>query len=87
MARARLAPDGSFGSRKNDPAPVLPAAAFCLGASRMAAYNDEMRKALIDKIFFLDKVQDATVFADFGCADGIPPFIQRFINRKKLLPS
>ncbi|HUT33358.1 MAG TPA: hypothetical protein VNE39_07775 [Planctomycetota bacterium] len=41
---ARLAPDGSFRRRRSDPAPVLPAAAFCLGASRVAAYSDEMRK-------------------------------------------
>ncbi|MBM4037200.1 MAG: hypothetical protein FJ290_01690 [Planctomycetes bacterium] len=41
---ARLAPDGSFRRRKSDPAPVLPATAFCLGASRVAAYTDEMRK-------------------------------------------
>lgn len=32
-------------------------------------YNDRMRKSLMDKIFFVDKV-DATVFVDFGCADG-----------------
>jgi hypothetical protein len=33
------------------------------------AYNEKMQRALIDKIFFLDKV-DATVFADYGCANG-----------------
>lgn len=32
-------------------------------------YNNEMRKSLIDKAFFLDKV-DADIFVDFGCADG-----------------
>lgn len=32
-------------------------------------YNDRMAKTLIDKIFFIDKV-DADVFIDFGCADG-----------------
>jgi hypothetical protein len=32
-------------------------------------YNTAMRKSLIDKIFFLDKV-DADLFIDFGCADG-----------------
>jgi len=32
-------------------------------------YNDKMAKSLIDKIYFLDKV-DADVFVDFGCADG-----------------
>lgn len=34
------------------------------------SYNTAMRKSLIDKIFFLDKVRDAKVFFDFGCADG-----------------
>lgn len=34
-----------------------------------AWYNAEMAKSLIDKIFFLDKT-DATLFVDFGCADG-----------------
>jgi hypothetical protein len=33
-------------------------------------YNREMRKSLIDKIFFLDKVGDSSVFIDYGCADG-----------------
>ncbi|NTF17001.1 hypothetical protein G6L37_00980 [Agrobacterium rubi] len=33
-------------------------------------YNAEMAKSLIDKIYFLDKV-DANLFVDFGCADGI----------------
>ena len=32
-------------------------------------YNDRMAKTLIDKMFFIDKV-DADVFIDFGCADG-----------------
>jgi hypothetical protein len=33
-------------------------------------YDTEMRKSMIDKLFFLDKV-DATLFVDFGAADGI----------------
>lgn len=32
-------------------------------------YNTEMKKSLIDKIFFLDKI-DAQLIIDFGCADG-----------------
>lgn len=32
-------------------------------------YNSRMKKSLMDKIFFIDKV-DAEVFVDFGCADG-----------------
>jgi len=33
-------------------------------------YNNGMKKSLIDKAFFLDKV-DADIFVDFGCADGL----------------
>lgn len=33
-------------------------------------YNAEMAKSLIDKIYFLDKV-DAHMFVDFGCANGV----------------
>jgi len=32
-------------------------------------YNSRMRKSMMDKIFFIDKVE-AAVFIDFGCADG-----------------
>lgn len=32
-------------------------------------YNSEMIKSLVDKAFFIDKIQ-ADVFVDFGCADG-----------------
>ena len=32
-------------------------------------YNTSMRKSLLDKIFFVDKV-DSEVFVDYGCADG-----------------
>lgn len=35
----------------------------------LKGYNASMQKSLMDKAFFLDKV-DATVFIDFGCADG-----------------
>ena len=34
-------------------------------------YNTEMKKSLIDKAFFLDKVEDSEIFVDFGCADGV----------------
>jgi len=33
------------------------------------SYNIEMRKSLIDKVFFLDKIT-AKVIVDYGCADG-----------------
>ena len=32
-------------------------------------YNAEMSKSLIDKAFFIDKV-DVDIFVDFGCGDG-----------------
>lgn len=35
----------------------------------LEVYNSNMKKSLIDKIFFVDKVE-ATRFVDFGCADG-----------------
>lgn len=34
------------------------------------SYTTEMAKSLIDKIYFLDKV-DAGLFVDYGCADGV----------------
>lgn len=34
-----------------------------------STYTTEMAKSLIDKVYFLDKV-DAELFVDFGCADG-----------------
>lgn len=36
----------------------------------LTTYNGEMQKALIDKIFFLDKVDNTNVFVDYGCANG-----------------
>jgi len=36
----------------------------------IANYNDGMRRSLIDKIFFADKIQDADLIIDYGCADG-----------------
>jgi hypothetical protein len=32
-------------------------------------YNESMRKSLLDKIFFMDKI-DSLMFIDYGCADG-----------------
>jgi len=39
--------------------------------SNITRYNTEMKKSLIDKAFFLDKVEDSEIFIDFGCADGV----------------
>ncbi len=36
----------------------------------ISKYNKGMRQSLIDKTYFLDKVE-AEIFVDFGCADGI----------------
>lgn len=34
-------------------------------------YNEKMRRSLMDKVFFIDKIpQDIEVIVDFGCADG-----------------
>jgi len=41
---ARLAPDGSFRRKKGDAVAILPSAAFCLGASRIATLADELRQ-------------------------------------------
>ena len=35
-----------------------------------ATYDHEMCKSMIDKLFFLDKI-DAKVLVDYGCADGV----------------
>lgn len=37
--------------------------------SNISEYNTEMAKSLIDKIFFMDKIE-ADVIVDIGCADG-----------------
>ncbi|MCV9963960.1 hypothetical protein OIU34_18950 [Pararhizobium sp. BT-229] len=48
-------------------------------------YNAEMAKSLIDKIFFLDKV-DAGMFVDFGCANGVMlGFIEKVFPGSKLV--
>lgn len=39
------------------------------GISNYDVYNEGMKKSLLDKIYFMDKV-DARVFVDYGCADG-----------------
>lgn len=39
------------------------------GISNYSGYNEGMKKSLLDKIFFMDKVESA-VFVDYGCADG-----------------
>lgn len=39
--------------------------------SNMNVYNNGMRKSLIDKIWFLDKIDDTiSTLYDYGCADG-----------------
>ena len=37
--------------------------------SDFSVYNSSMKKSLLDKIFFMDKI-DAQIFVDYGCADG-----------------
>jgi hypothetical protein len=48
----------------------------------MLAYNAEMRKSQVDKIFFADKI-DAEVIVDFGCADGATIALARLIFPEK----
>ena len=37
----------------------------------LTAYNLSMKKSLIDKMFFMDKIDDnIKVVMDYGCADG-----------------
>lgn len=38
--------------------------------ANLDAYNVSMRKSLIDKVFFVDKLPDRFSLVDFGCADG-----------------
>lgn len=39
--------------------------------ANFALYNSEMSKSMIDKIFFMDKIDDSIrVIVDYGCADG-----------------
>lgn len=47
------------------------------------SYNAEMRKPLLDKAFFLDKI-DADIIVDFGCADGALIEFIRHIDPKKV---
>lgn len=37
--------------------------------TNLSIYNTGMKKSLLDKVFFMDKV-DSQVFIDYGCADG-----------------
>lgn len=39
------------------------------GISNYGVYNEGMKKSLLDKIFFIDKIE-ARVIVDYGCADG-----------------
>jgi hypothetical protein len=39
------------------------------GISNYASYTESMKKSLLDKIFFMDKI-DTQVIIDYGCADG-----------------
>ncbi len=48
-------------------------------------YNQEMRKSLFDKAFFLDKIDGETV-VDFGCADGtLTEFIKTLFPEKSVI--
>lgn len=36
----------------------------------LSGYTEKMRKSFLDKTFFLEKLPDANVIFDYGCADG-----------------
>lgn len=43
----------------------------------LTTYTSEMKKSLLDKAFFVDKIPDAQVFVDYGCGDAV---LIRFIK-------
>ena len=49
-----------------------------MNISNLTSYNTNMSKSMYDKAFFVDKV-DATLFVDFGCADGALIEFMRFL--------
>lgn len=49
------------------------------------SYNDRMNKSMLDKAFFLDKIESNT-FVDFGCGDGsLLRFIGDYLGESKLI--
>jgi len=40
-------------------------------------YNSSMKKSLLDKIFFIDKIEEVDYIVDYGCADGT---LIKFLN-------
>lgn len=43
-------------------------------------YTEEMRKSMVDKIDFLDEVEDIGTIVDYGCADGV---LLDFVSEKR----
>lgn len=53
--------------------------------ANLKVYNDNMRKSLLDKAYFLSFV-DSDTFIDFGCADGsLLKHIHEMFPDKKLI--
>lgn len=53
--------------------------------ANLKVYNDNMRKSLLDKAYFLSFV-DSDTFIDFGCADGsLLKYIHEMFPDKKLI--
>lgn len=40
------------------------------GIANIEIYNESMTKSLIDKLFFLDKIDNVKCIVDYGCANG-----------------
>ena len=36
----------------------------------ISSYRKEMAKSMVDKLFFIEKIDDVSAIVDFGCADG-----------------
>lgn len=59
--------------------------AFDENIDDVMSYNHEMRKALMDKLFFLDKI-DVDVIVDYGCADGaLISFVEKMFPKIKCI--
>ncbi|MFW6007861.1 MAG: methyltransferase domain-containing protein [archaeon] len=40
------------------------------GIEDINIYNEKMRRSVLDKMFFIDKIPENTIIVDWGCADG-----------------
>lgn len=51
------------------------------GIANIEIYNESMIKSLIDKLFFLDKIDNVKCIVDYGCANGaLIALLRRFFQ-------